>query len=212
MSDTSDILGMPRLVFIAFLGPIIALCSIILAVLLSPSFIWQSNALSDLGHYIRIDIGPNPVVRAAIFNSGLIITGFFMLYYLYAFFRNTSDLPTKIGMLPFSGSVVFLIAIGVFSENFRPIHGWVSVAFFFSFPFAMWFLGIAWLRFPSLRWFSVISFLLPFVSIYIWWGTFNGLMPWTGAAIPELLTAFTAIGWIWTINLLYWKERLSLIC
>ena len=185
------------------LGPVVALSLVLLAVASSPWFTWEGNALSDLGHYFRVDIGPNPLIRAIIFNAGLIITGLIMMYFTLLFMKNTKDIPTKIGLLPFVAAIIFLIAIGVFSENFPPIHFNVSVGFFFSFPWAMWFVGLNWLRFPSLRWFSLISILLPFISIYLW------MLPWDGVAIPELLTAFTAIAWVWIVNYLDYNGKLS---
>jgi hypothetical protein len=61
----------------------------------------------------------------------------------------------------------------------------------------MWAVGVSWLRFPSLRWFSALSLLLPFTSVYLWWGTFRELFSWRNVAIPELLTVLTAIVWLW---------------
>lgn len=112
-------------------------------------------------------------------------------------------------MIPFLFAAGFLTAIGIFSENFSPIHYNVSVGLFITFPFSMWFVGLVWLRFPRLRWFCVISLLLPFVSVYIWWGTFSETVPWTGMAIPEILTAITAIVWVWTVITLDLKGYLE---
>jgi hypothetical membrane protein len=195
-------MGLPRVNLICFIAPIIALIAIAVAILLSPAFNWYANALSDLGHYTRVDIGPHPLRRALIFNVGLILTGLLMLYYVQSLIRRLKDQPTRISMIPFGIACLFLIAIGVFSENFNPIHYYVSVGFFFSFPWAMWILGLAWVRFPRLRWFAVLSLAMPFASVVLWWGTFVGRFAWSGVAIPELLTALTAIGWVWIVNLL----------
>jgi hypothetical membrane protein len=113
------------------------------------------------------------------------------------------DIPTTICLIPLLLASCFLASIGIFSEDTwirigdESIHYIVSVGFFLTFPFSMWFVGLSWLRFPNLRWFSAISLLLPFASVYLWWGTFNGVHPWNGVAIPELLTSLTAIAWIW---------------
>ena len=93
--------------------------------------------------------------------------------------------------------------IGLFSEDTwvhigdHSLHYIASLGFFITFPLAMWFMGISWLRFPRVRWFSIVSLFLPFVSIYLWWGTYRSMFPWTGVAIPEFLTALTAITWFW---------------
>ncbi|MGY5875176.1 MAG: DUF998 domain-containing protein [Candidatus Thorarchaeota archaeon] len=202
---------MPRPVIIGFFAPLIALLFIMIAIALAPAFTWWGNALSDLGHYTRVDIGPNPMIRAIVFNSGLIVTGLLMLYFTIWFIRKTEDTITRFGMLPFVSAVLFLMAIGIFSENFGDLHFYVSVGFFASFPFAMWIVGGSWFRFPELRWFSLFSIILPIISVIFWGADLVGLSPWPGVAIPEIVTALTAIGWTWIVNLLYHKGKLSAI-
>jgi hypothetical membrane protein len=200
---------MSRETKLGFFGPLIALVTIVVAILLSPGFTWPGNALSDLGHYTRTDLGPYKMIGAIVFNSGLIITGFVMLYFVYWIAKKTTDMPTKVGFIPLMIALAFLISIGIFSENFGEIHFWVSVGFFFSFPFAMWIVGTSWLRFRSLRLFAVISLLLPLISIWAWYLHFVGNPYWTGAAIPEIITAMSAILWAWTINYMHYRRRLS---
>jgi hypothetical membrane protein len=200
---------MSRETKIGFFGPVIALVTIAVAILLSPGFTWPGNALSDLGHYTRTDLGPYKLIGAIVFNSGLIITGLVMLYFVYWITKKTTDMPTKVGFVPLMIALVFLISIGIFSENFGEIHFWVSVGFFFSFPFAMWIVGASWLRFPNLRWFALISLLLPLLSIWAWYLHFVGNPYWTGAAIPEIITAMSAILWAWVINYMHYKGKLS---
>ena len=209
MSGLGKISQIPRHTLVGFIAPLIALSAIFIAIMLSPLFTWEDNALSDLGHYTRTDLGPNQFLVAVIFNLGLILTSLLMLYFISIFYKSLNDLPTKIGILILSISCIFLVLIGIFSENAGQIHFWVSVGFFFSFPFAMWTIALAWFRFPVLRWFSIISFLLPFLSLYIWPAHFADSLPWTGEAIPEIITALSAIGWIWIINLLQYRGELS---
>ncbi|MCK5265997.1 MAG: hypothetical protein KAR03_10355, partial [Candidatus Thorarchaeota archaeon] len=63
---------MPKYTKIGFFAPLIALATIAIAILLSPGFDWFSNALSDLGHYTRTDLGPYKLMGAIVFNGGLI--------------------------------------------------------------------------------------------------------------------------------------------
>lgn len=201
---------MPTTKFPGILGivsPLVALASIAIAIILSLSwFTWEGNALSDLGNY------DNGIPAAIVFNAGLVVTGFLLLIFSYAFVRSLSDLPTKIGMIPFFVALIFLILIGILSENAGSIHFTVSVGFFGSFPFAMWLVGLLWLRYRNLWWFSLLSILLPFFSIYMWVGWFGGVFPfWSGNSIPEITTAFTGIGWLWVIWVLYHKSKLSVI-
>ena len=209
MSIVEKIRALPRPVLVCFVGPFVALICIQIAIMLAPAFVWTDHALSDLGHYTRTDIGINPLPRAIVFNAGLIVTSLLMLYYSISCLMKIDDLPTKIGMIPFALACIFLLAIGVFSENFNPTHFMVSVGFFFTFPWAMWLTGFSWMRFKKLRWFAVISILLPIASIILWGGFFGATMPWTGVAIPEIITAMTAIGWIWVVNILHYKGQLE---
>ncbi|MHA1959348.1 MAG: DUF998 domain-containing protein [Candidatus Thorarchaeota archaeon] len=201
MSLKDKISSLPKPLLAGIIGPIIALVCIILAIAISPSFTWEGNALSDLGHYTRTDIGPNPLVRAIIFNSGMITAGVLTLYTTISFIRELNDTITRIGMLPFVSAALFLIGIGVFSENFGSIHFMVSVGFFLSFPWAMWIVGIGWLRYKNLRVFSLVSIILPFVSLYLWINAYGPAAFWSGVAIPEIVTALTAVLWVWLLIL-----------
>ncbi len=192
---------------LGIIGPIIALVAIAVAITLSLSwFTWEGNALSDLGNY------NNGLAAAIVFNVGLVLTGILLFAFTFYFVRRITDLPTRIGMIPFFIALCFLIGIGVFSENAGDIHFTVSVGFFGSFPFAMWFVGLGFLRFRKLWWFSLISIVLPLFSIYMWTSWFGGVFPfWTGNAIPEITTALTGIGWLWVIWFLYDRSDLSVI-
>ena len=201
---------MPRYTKVGFFAPLIALATIAISIILAPGFDWFLNALSDLGNYTYYFLSPYKLVSAIVFNSGLIITGILMLLYTIWFFGWTKDIPTKIGIVPLFISLLFLISIGILSENFGEIHYWVSVGFFLTFPFSMWIIGIVWLRFRNLRLFCVISIILPFLSVIMWADYLLGTSIWQ-QAVPEIVTAFSAIIWLWIINLLQYQGRLSMI-
>lgn len=187
---------------IGLVAPFIALICIAIAILLAPYWTWEGNALSDLGHYTRTDIGPNPMIRALIFNAGLFITSILMIYTTVNLFKEQKYEMGKLSMLFLIFSECFLAAIGIFSENFGYIHYIVSVGFFGTFPLAMWFASAEWIWNKRLRWLGAISLLLPFFSYFIWKGYYIGLfISWTGVAIPEILTAFTCIIWVWLITI-----------
>ena len=201
---------MPRYTKIGFFAPLIALATITISILLAPGFDWFLNALSDLGNYTYFFLSPYKLISVIVFNSGLIVTGILMLLYAIWFFKWTKDIPTKIGIVPLFISLLFLISIGILSENFGEIHYWVSVGFFLTFPFSMWIIGIVWLRFRNLRLFCVISIILPFLSVIMWADYLLGTSIWQ-QAVPEIVTAFSAIIWLWIINLLQYQGRLSMI-
>ncbi len=217
MSFVKEIREMPRYTKIGFFGPFIALGAIFLAIILSPGFDWFENALSDLGHYTRLDLGPYKFASALVFNVGLISTGILMLLYSIWFFKWTKDIPTRIGLIPLFASMCFLIGVGLFSEDVGAaiiaglsVHFWVSIGFFLTFPFAMWIVGIVWLRYPELRWFSAISILIPFISVIMWADYFLGTSIWH-QAVPEIVTASSAIMWLWIVNLLQYRGKLNRI-
>lgn len=185
-------------------GPFIALVGIIIAIALSPWFTWDGNALSDLGRYATA------IPAAVVFNTGLVTTGVIMLYFLFWFIRRFGDRITKFGMIPLGVALVFLILIGILSEDFGYSHFVVSVGFFACFPFTMWVVGFGFLRYSNLRWFSLVSIVLPFFCFFMWVGWYGDLFPfWTGNAIPEITTALSAIGWMWIMWLLYYSKKLD---
>ena len=203
MSSDRKVKGFALPELIGFVSPLVALVCIFTAIFMSPWFTWGGNALSDLGNY------NNGVAAAVIFNAGLIVTGFLMMYVSISLFKSLRDWPTRLALVALVIALLFLIGIGVFCEIFGVLHFYVSFGFFVSFPISMWIISLAWLRFRNLWWFCLVSFLLPFLSLYIWVTTYNGTQPWTGVAIPEMITSVTAIGWIWVIGFLHHKGLLN---
>ena len=105
------------------LTPLVAFGCILLSIAYAPSFSWTDNALSDLG------VMPNPT--AILFNVGLITGGILAIAFavgLFSFFKGTS--AGRAGALLFLIDCLALTAIGVFSENSKPMHLYASVAFF----------------------------------------------------------------------------------
>ena len=210
MSFKETISNMPRYTKVGFFAPLIALATITISILLAPGFDWFLNALSDLGNYTYFFSSPYKLISVIVFNSGLIVTGILMLLYAIWFFKWTKDIPTKIGIVPLFISLLFLISIGILSENFGEIHYWVSVGFFLTFPFSMWIIGIGWLRYRSLRVFCLFSIILPFLSVVMWADYLLGTSMWQ-QAVPEIVTAFSAIVWLWIINIMQYQGKLSMI-
>ncbi|MHA1483869.1 MAG: DUF998 domain-containing protein [Candidatus Thorarchaeota archaeon] len=205
MSFREKIADIPGSNLAAFLGPLIGLLSIPIAVLLLPGFSWQSNPLSDLGSWYRTDLGDLQVLSAVIFNGGLIIGGLLLLYFTVSFFRMLNDWLTKIAMIAFMATCIFLASVGVFSEDFPLPHVLAALGFFLSIPIALGITGLAWLRFRELRLFAILTLILSVVSYLT---IFNA---WASIAIRELAEALIAIGWIWVVNYLHHTGRLSSI-
>ena len=168
------------------LTPIIAFTCILLAISYSPSFSWTQNALSDLG----IQSG----ITAPLFNYGLISGGITALIFASGLFSFLGDkLLGKIGATVFTLTTVALIAIGVFPENVKPMHFYVSVAFFMLFPIAMLLIGAVFMlaNRKQLGWFTFVAAVIAAVP---WVLQFT--VPYVeGVAIPETISAVSASMW-----------------
>jgi hypothetical membrane protein len=166
--------------------PIVAVTCILLAIVYYPPFSWTENALSDLG------VKEAPI--STLFNYGVIVSGISGLVFAFGLFRLVNQrMEGKIGSTFFIIAALALIGIGVFNENFRPIHRYVSVAFFAAMPLSMLFLVVAFLKKGEKR-------MCLFTSVTIFVATVVWAFQWTlgfgqGVAIPEMLSATSFSIW-----------------
>jgi hypothetical membrane protein len=100
-------------------GPLLVYVSIGVSLIISPWFSWETNALSDLGHAITSD-------AAAIFNLGLLLSGFLLMIYAVTAFKNHAKYSSF--CLLISSFLVQLIA--TFNETYGSIHFAVAVPHF----------------------------------------------------------------------------------
>lgn len=166
--------------------PIVAFACILLSISSYPPFSWTNNALSDLG----VKEG----ITAPLFNSGLIISGIFVLVFAIGLFRLLpNNLTSKIGILIFISAALALTTIGIFPENSKPMHYFVSVAFFAFFPTAMFVISAALLYVRKLKT-GLFTLVIAIVSIIPWAIEFSVRFA-PGVAIPEALSALAASVW-----------------
>ena len=159
---------------------------ILTAVYLSPWFSWFRNALSDLG----VD-----GIQAVIFNSSLMLGGVLALIFALGLRRSMNgNMLADAGAVLLVLSALFLFSIGLFPETFGRVHFYVSVAFFISAPLSLLIMGVSmiWRRRVKLGAFTVISGL---TAASIW------AIPWSAAAIPEILAAVIISLWSITLGL-----------
>lgn len=190
------------------LGPLVALAGIFFAILLAPNFTLE-NALSDLGHWFRIDIGPNPLLRALMFNSGVFVSGILMLYFVIWLMREIPEIGTRVGLLTLALSCLCLSAVGIFSENIPDYHTIVALGFFLIAPIALLIVGANWLRFDSLRLYSIPSLLMgifPFILIAL---ARLEILVWAGYALPEVVLGLNLFIWFWLLVFLEYSGRLQ---
>ena len=193
---------MPRPVLMGFVGPLIALIGMDMSILVSPGFTWQDNPLSDLGNYFETDLGDNQLISAISFNSGLILSGIFQLYFAIHFFKNLDDWPTKVAMIGFMITCISESLVGVFSKNFGFLHQLSAVTFFLAIPITLAIAGIAWLRFSEIRWLAWNSLLFAVINVVVIFQS-----SW-GVAVREIINALIVIGWMWVVNYLYYQGKL----
>ena len=168
-------------------GPLIAMVFIGLSIVLSPWFNWSQNALSDLGHSVNSDV-------AALFNFGLLLTGFFVTLYSLTIFCNYAKKTSY--FLVFTG--LFLQFIAMFDEVYGSLHFIVSVMFFVALTFA----SISY----SLEKKSLLAGLAAIVSTLSW--IMYGLDFYnSGIAVPEIMSCVAGSLWVvhssfrlWTSN------------
>lgn len=148
-----------------------------LAAVLSNWFNLYNNALSDLGHAIKSNVAP-------LFNAGLSLGGVLMILfaakYVVAFSRLTGLLVMVAGYA--------LVLVSVFDEVYGVLHFAVSVLFFVSILLLMLGYGLV-LKNPKI---IALASALVTLNIISWTLHFFAGMP-KGAAIPELISIFTAI-------------------
>jgi len=196
--------NVPRGNLIGFIGPLVSFVCILISTAISPGFDWFDNPLSDLGSWFRTDLGELQLVSAVLFNSGLIITGLMILYFIIWLVKQIGDTPSKVALLFFAGSAILLAGIGIFSEDFPLGHIWTAVPFFFSIPIALALTGVVWVRLSEMRVLGSIAIILSLTSLLIMF------QPWIDLSIAvfEILESLVAMGWLWSISYMHYTGRL----
>ncbi|MFX1475098.1 MAG: DUF998 domain-containing protein [Promethearchaeota archaeon] len=186
------------------LGPLVALTAILVAIGMSASwFTWFDNALSDLGHPYMLGGGgsggtPGVNLAAPVFNGGLIACGIITLPLALRLILQRDHKSTlgSIGGVLLLVSQFFLISIGVFNEAFGRLHGLVSVGFFVTVLLFGVIYGITMALAPETRWFGIFAFFLALAGAIFWGAYFFDLVPFTGVAIPEIVSVAAVIVWV----------------
>jgi hypothetical membrane protein len=100
-------------------GSLLLYISIVISLILSPWFSWENNALSDLGHAVTSD-------AAAIFNMGLLFSGFLLMIYASTIFKKHAKYSSYCLLI----STFFVELVATFNETYGPIHFTVVVPHF----------------------------------------------------------------------------------
>ncbi len=150
------------------LGPLAVYASIGVSLTLSPSFSWESNTLSDLGHSVNSEV-------ASIFNLGLLLAGFFLMIYSLTVLKNHARYSSI--FLLVSAFLVQLLA--VFNEVYGGLH------YILAFPhFVM--LSITTIVY-TIEKRSTVAFVTFLIVMFSW--LFYALNIFeTGIAVPETVS------------------------
>ncbi|PVX24897.1 MAG: hypothetical protein CW716_09180 [Candidatus Bathyarchaeum sp.] len=157
-------------------APLIATIFIGISIGLSPWFAWEDNALSDLGHSINSEV-------AALFNFGLLLTGFCLIMYSITCFRQHAKYTSY--SLIIAGFALQLVA--TFNEVYKPFHFLVSVLFFLSLAISCIIFAIEKrsVLAATAFVFGIVSWILYGLDIYS-----------SGIAVPEALSALAVSSWV----------------
>jgi hypothetical membrane protein len=157
------------------LAPLIAIIFIAASIALSPWFSWGSNALSDLGHSAR-DVAP-------LFNFGLLLCGFLIIFYSIKSFRSQAKYTSY--FLMFTGLALQMVV--TFNEVYKPLHFQVSVLFFVALGFA----SISY----AVEKRSILAVIALVVGLASW--ILYGLeVSSAGIAVPETVSSMATVTWV----------------
>jgi hypothetical membrane protein len=169
------------------LAPLVTLGAIAIATTLSPTFVWTTSALSDLG------------VRGAptawLFNGGLIVGSVIALPFGVLVFLSAENQIEQAGAVLFGVTAVLLAAIGVFPAG-TPQHFPAAVSFYLFLSISLWVYGTGNV-FAGKRRLGVLTVCLGLLNIVAWvvWAVaFRAVIP--GLALPESVGAIILGGWI----------------
>jgi hypothetical membrane protein len=173
------------------LAPLIAIFFIAVSIALSPWFSWGSNALSDLGHSAR-DVAP-------LFNFGLLLCGFLIIFYSITSFRSHAKYTSY--FLMFAGLALQMVA--TFNEVYKPLHFQVSVLFFVALGFA----SISY----AIEKRSVLAVIALVVGLASW--ILYGLEIYSaGIAVPETVSSMATVTWVMLAALrIYFNKNTKVI-
>lgn len=154
------------------------------ATVLSPTFSWTANALSDLG---AADAG-----TPWLFNGGLIVAGIIALPFARVLFDTARNVLERAGALGFAGSVIGLALVGLFPIG-TALHGPVAITYFLLFTVAMWLHGSgAALTGDVSRGLAAIWLGIGHLLAWLAWAA-SGL---EGIAIPEIVGSAVLLAWV----------------
>jgi len=170
--------------------PIWTLGTILLATLLSPSFAWTVNALSNLG--AETDVSTSLTIL--VFNGGLITGGVAGVAFAVALRAGSRHTFERLGAVVYAIAVLAMAGVGVFPQD-RALHFPMAGGFYLLFTVAFWIYGAGnVLAGEPTR--GRVTILLGVAHLVMWVGWVQTVgLTGGGLAIPEIVGALVFGGW-----------------
>ena len=179
-------------------SPVIGILMVFLSIYFSPWFVWESNALSDLG----VEQAGGTQIAIYLFNIGMIIAGSLIALFVVL---TRSILPSnrrnKIAYVILFIGGINLALIGIFTENFPMIHRTVAMMYFVTTPISLMIIGSG--KIASDRAFGIFSIGAGAVALIVILGLILSIVGISvgeiypeGAAIPEIVEAIILGLWV----------------
>lgn len=165
-------------------GPLVGFATTLSATLLSPTFRWTGNALSDLG-------APG-AANPWLFNGGLVASAAVTLLFAWTLWAVAEHPVQRVGAVAFSATNVALALVGLFPSG-TDLHGPVALAYFVLLTFTLWLSGSGSVlagrprRGLAAVWLGIAHVLLWIV----WIATGPG-----GIAVPEIGGSLLFYAWV----------------
>jgi len=170
----------------------LSLGGILVATILSPSFAWTGNALSDLGVAWS---AAGTSATALAFNGGLIAGGAVGLAFTRALAATARTRAERIVVALFGLTVVLMGLVGVFPRG-SSLHLPVAVGFYVLVSLTLWADGLA--RFAGAvpgRWLPGLTFGTVNLLAWVAWAATGSILR-GGVAVPETVGALALAGWV----------------
>ncbi|NJE08168.1 DUF998 domain-containing protein [Thermococcus sp. M39] len=160
-----------------------------IAISLNPWFSFYKNALSDLGSL--------KVPTKYIFNCGLILMGLSGIVFSLAAVKYFDSAVMHILTI----AMIFLIAVGVFPEEYGKIHSIPAILFYLLSLAGIFYAGILFKerKEKMLSLFSMVGSVVTFILVISTLGK-------VGLAVPEMIGAVFILSWIVAISYKMLKE------
>jgi hypothetical membrane protein len=179
-------------VYAGYAAALISLPGVLLATVLSPTFTWSGNALSNLG---KTGHEAATTLTVVTFNGGLVVGSLFGIGFAYALLRYRRNRGELLGGVVLALSFLALGMVGVFPQG-TDLHFPSALSFYGLLSVGLWLYGAGNLLAGARR-LGAITVVMGVVNILAWVGwTLTGSLLRDGLAIPEIVGATLLAVWV----------------